>query len=142
MPRGAILAARTDGEHWLTFGSEGSVPVLYSSSRVFMSAAEVETPVRVGVFGDAPDAEAARAGWSVVPTGQELRLRMSGLLWPEATQRLANAALVTRERQGKGQIILFAVPATFRASTPATERLLVNALVYGPGFGAGQAIRP
>ncbi len=142
MPRGAILAARTDGEHWLTFGSEGSVPVLYSSSRVFMSAADVETPVRVGVFGDAPDAEAARAGWSVVPTGQELRLRMSGLLWPEATQRLANAALVTRERQGKGQIILFAVPATFRASTPATERLLMNALVYGPGFGTGQAIKP
>ena len=67
---------------------------------------------------------------------------MSGLLWPEATQRLANAALVTRESQGNGQIILFAAPATFRASTPATERLLVNAIVYGPGFGAGQAIRP
>ena len=142
MPGGTILAARTDDEHWLTFGSAGSVPVLYNTSRVLMSAAGVETPVRLGVFGDAPDAEPARAGWSLVPSGQELRLRMSGLLWPEATQRLANAAVVTRERQGNGQVILFAVAATFRASTPAMERLLVNAMIYGPGFGARQAIQP
>ena len=67
---------------------------------------------------------------------------MSGLLWPEAVQRLANGAAVTRERKGRGQVILFAVPPTFRASTLATERLLMNAIIYGPGHGASAAIRP
>ncbi len=150
MPQGAILAARVDTEHWLTFGSEESMPLLYGSSRVLMT--DGEAPVRIGVFAPADEGSsaapddatgaAARVGWSLVPDGDELRVRMSGLLWPEAVQRLANGAAVTRERKGRGQVILFAVPATFRASTLASERLLMNAIVYGPGLGASAPIEP
>ncbi len=49
---------------------------------------------------------------------------------------------MTRESKGRGQVILFAVPATFRASTLATERLLMNAIIYGPGLGASTPIEP
>jgi hypothetical protein len=142
MPQGAILAARVDTEHWLTFGADETVPLLYGNSRVLMS--DGEAPLRIGVLAPAgdPGSAARRVGWSMVPRGEDLRLRMSGLLWPEAAQRLANAAAVTRERRGRGQVILFAVPPTFRASTLATERLLMNAIIYGPGLGASPPIEP
>lgn len=81
-----------------------------------------------------------RVGWGVVPAGKTLRMRMSGLLWPEASQRLANAAWVTRERVGSGQVILFASSPTFRGATPAMTRVLRNAVIYGPGFGASHPI--
>ena len=67
---------------------------------------------------------------------------MSGLLWPEATHRLANSAYVTRESLGRGQIILFATGPTFRAATLGPTRVMLNAMIYGPGFGAAQPIRP
>ena len=141
MPQGAILAARVDDEHWLTFGAGALLPVLYRGSRVLMT--DGEAPLRLGAFAPAAGASGPlRVGWSLAPPGQELRLRMSGLLWPEAAQRLANAAVVTREARGRGQVILFAVTPSFRASTLGTERLLLNALVYGPGLGASTPIRP
>jgi hypothetical protein len=67
---------------------------------------------------------------------------MSGLLWPEAVQRLANAAWCTRERVGRGQIILFASPPAFRGTARAMSRVYLNAIVYGPGLGAALPIRP
>jgi hypothetical protein len=86
--------------------------------------------------------EPPRVGWAALPPGYEMHLRMSGLLWPEATHRLANAAYVTRESFGRGQIILFATPPTFRAATRGTMRVFLNALVCGPGFGTAHPIEP
>ena len=97
---------------------------------------------------DKPDAdkkekkEPPRVGWSALPPGTEMHLRMSGLLWPEATHRLANSAYVTREPLGRGQIILFANRPTFRAATLGPARVMLNAMIYGPGYGAAQPIRP
>jgi len=85
--------------------------------------------------------EASRVGWCVLPAGTDLHLRMSGLLWPEATHRLANSAAVTRESLGRGQVILFASPPAFRGSTRGTLRLLLNAMVYGPGCGTAPRVR-
>jgi len=139
MPQGAMLAGRTDQEHWLTIGCGEVLPVLAGRVPVLMSADFVSAPIRLGVFApsadevvvekrtrrsdkgsDADDAAAEpavpRVGWAALPQGQELRLRMSGLLWPEASHRLANAAWVTRERQGRGQVILFASSPTFRGA--------------------------
>ena len=141
MPQGAFVAARVHPEHWLTYGTGDELPMLFQrSSRLLMAAGRVEAPVRVGVLRSSPGAEAARIGWSTVPAGHELRVRMSGLLWPEAAARLANSALVTRESKGAGQVILFASPPTFRGATRGAERLLMNALVYGPGVGARGAV--
>jgi hypothetical protein len=91
-----------------------------------------------------PDDKPAKPkpGWSIAPPGQELRLRMSGLLWPEAADRLANTAYLTREPLGSGQVILFAADPNFRAATLGTSRLFINAVVLGPGMGTSQPIKP
>ena len=140
LPAGAMLAARVDPEHWLTAGIGPDLPVLMSRGPLLLSRLPIESPVRLGVFEDAQPAtdEAAtpnRLGWSALPYGQQMRLRASGLLWPEAAPLLANASVVTRESRGRGQIILFATSPGFRAATAGTERLLLNAIVYGPGMG-------
>ena len=37
MPSGAIVAARVDTSHWLTFGTENTMPVLYSNFPILMT---------------------------------------------------------------------------------------------------------
>ena len=153
MPSGAILAGRVDDRSWLTGGCSEYVPVIYTGGNVLMAPPAVQTPVRLGVFNPATRAAApakkkddknsvASPGWTIAPPGHELRLRMSGLLWPEAANRLANAAYMTRERIGSGQLILFASEPTFRAAALGTIRIFANAVVYGPGLGASHPIEP
>jgi hypothetical protein len=86
--------------------------------------------------------EEPKPGWLLAPPGYELRLRMSGLLWPEAADRIANSAYCTQERIGNGQVILFSNSPTFRAAARGSTRVMSNALICGPGMGASQPIRP
>lgn len=145
MPRGAFVAARCDSRHWLTSGCAGALPVLFGSDQPLMAAGPVDAPLRLGVFApsSARGASEWRAyGWAAVPPGQELRLRMGGLLWPEAQERLANTAWVTREPMGRGQVILFATTPAFRGAALGMQRVLGNAVVYGPGLGTAPLILP
>ena len=61
---------------------------------------------------------------------------VSGLLWPEARHRWANTAWLTQERSGSGQIIMFATDPDVRAYFYGTRKLLLNAVLYGPGMWA------
>ncbi len=162
MPQGAILAARVDDRNWLTVGLGDMIPVLYTGSTTLMAKRPTQAPVRFGVYVDAADAptteakntgadtdessdaekKTARRGFAPAPIGTEARLRMSGLLWPEAAQRLMNTAYLTRDSVGNGQVILFAAPPAFRGTTFGTTRLLHNAMIYGPGCGTSQPVRP
>ncbi len=152
MPKGAFAAGRTNEEHWLTFGAGPVLPVLVGGVPVLMADAGIDAAVRLGVYrriendrwqAMQDDKDSPRKmGWASLPDQHELNLRMSGLIWPEAQQRLANAAYLTREAVGSGQIILFADSPMFRGSSLGTNRLLLNALVYGPGLGASQPIVP
>jgi hypothetical protein len=146
MPQGAFVAARVDQEHWLTFGTGEVLPILYGDEPVLMSKAGSEAPIRLGVYEPAKAATVSdsvpMAGWSILPENQRLLLRMSGLLWPEAAHRISSSAWLTRERKGRGQIILMAGSPAFRGTTLGTMRVLANALVYGPGFGAQQVVEP
>ncbi len=83
-----------------------------------------------------------KPGWLLAPPGFELRLRMSGLLWPEAADRIAHSAYCTQEHIGSGQIILFANSPTFRGCARGSTRLFMNAVVCGPGMGASHPIKP
>ena len=114
MPRGSIFRADLDQEHWLTSGMNGKVPVILYTDFAFMSKDPVQTAARL------PDGES---------------IRLSGLVWPEARSRWARTAYLTREGLGKGQIILFADEPNFRGYFHGSKRLLVNALILGPGFG-------
>ena len=141
MPSGAIVAGRTDQKHWLTAGTPDVLPLLYSSQPLLMSGDESEAVVRAGVYVDSAskkegDDKKGASGWFTLPEDKALNVRMSGLLWPEAQQRVANTAYLTRERHGKGQIILFSGQPNFRGAAKGTNRLLLNAIVYGPGLGA------
>ena len=159
MPHGVIVAGRVDDRPWLTAGAADYLPINYQADHVLMVPPGVEAPVRIGTFHPAPvpikqpapDEDGTKGeagekedpvspGWTIAPPGFELRVRMSGLLWPEATERIANSAGVARESVGAGQVILFASDPLFRASTPGTARLFTNAVVCGPGMGADQPI--
>ena len=167
MPAGTLLAGRVDDRSWLTAGCGEYVPVIYYGKTVLLAPPTVQTPVRLGVFHPAPAKKSAKPapssggkskdkkkedkkkdetkpapGWTIAPPGYEMRLRMSGLLWPEAADRLANAAYVTRESVGSGQLILFASDPTFRAAALGTSRIFANAIICGPGMGANEPIKP
>ncbi len=114
-PRGVIMRATLDTEDWLAFGMGESVPVMIYSQNAFMAKGPVKTTARLANVND---------------------LRLSGLLWPEARQRWANTAYTTREKKGKGQIILFAADPNMRAYFYGSRQLFVNALLYGPGMGS------
>ncbi len=171
-PQGAVVAGRVDDRHWLTAGCGSVLPVLYGGRTVLMAPTGVQSPIRIGTFVVAPekpvastsaaapmhpvaksDGESKSAekkdepktpppGWRIAPKGHEMVLRMSGLLWPEAADRIANSSYVTRESVGNGQIILFASSPTTRAATLGSQRVLSNAIVYGPGLGARASVKP
>jgi hypothetical protein len=170
MPQGAILAARVDDRSYLTAGCSDYLPVLYRDGATLMTFEPGQAPLRLGAIvpatmskdqsagADVAPAQSSSTqtastqpatqpagdskGWTLAPPDHELRLRMSGLLWPEAADRLAHTAYMTREPLGRGQIILFADSPTVRAATLGTTRVLTNAIICGPGMGATQAIKP
>lgn len=118
-PHGVTLRGLVYPEEWITVGCGEELPVLCDGPDVFLSKPPVRTPVRL-----AP-AE---------------RLRLAGLLWPEARERLAESAWLTVEPKGNGQIVLFASIPAFRGYHTATARLFSNAVVFGPGVGASQPL--
>jgi hypothetical protein len=118
-PSGVFVKARIDERHWLGSGLGKFLPVAVGGDTVLMSMHPTETPVRLVDEDD---------------------LRLSGLLWPEARQRLANSSFVTVERHGRGQVILFASNPTYRGWYPAMERLFLNAVFLGPGMGTSRPV--
>ena len=113
-PRGVILRSQVDTEHWLAFGMDAQMPIGLYTTHAFMAAEPVKAVARLSPEQD--------------------NLRMSGLLWPEARQRWAGTAVLTRERMGNGQIIMFATQPYFRAYWRGTWQPFMNAILYGPGF--------
>lgn len=118
-PRGVLLRAGVDPEHWITVGCGEELAVFIEGGRALMSMHPVATPVRL-----AP----------------RERLRLSGLLWPEAAERLSDTAYVTVESLGRGQVILFASDPAYRGLFRGPSRLLANAILLGPGLGASPVL--
>ena len=141
MPSGSMIAARSDQQHWLTFGTDDLIPVLYANNPILMTGGNAEAPIRIGELIKNDEVEEARAlNWSQIPQGFDLNVRMSGLVWPEASQRIANSAYLTREKIGKGQVILFSGEPNFRGSTIGTNRIWLNAVIYGSGLGTSTLV--
>lgn len=118
-PGGVFLSGHVNTEHWLGFGLEERLPMMFRGSYAFMSKHPISTVVRLD---------------------DKAQLRLSGLLWPEAKERLANTACATVESKGQGQVILFATDPTFRTWLPGLQRLFFNAVLLGPGMGTSQPI--
>jgi len=142
MPSGGIVSARVDSENWLTFGAEDVVPVLYGNYPILMTGGNSTAALRIGELIPNKDSKTKTINWSQIPSGYDLNVRMSGLVWPEASQRIANSAYLTREKIGKGQIILFSGEPNFRGSARGTNRLWLNAVIYGSGLGTDPLVNP
>ena len=143
MPSGAFVSGRIDDKHWLTFGTINTLPLLYSNYPILMAGSGSKAVIRVGELTKNNNQDKYKTiNWSDIPPGNELNVRMSGLVWPEASVRIANSAYLTQERYGKGQIILFSGEPNFRGSTLGTNRLWLNSVVYGSGLGTSPRIKP
>jgi len=118
-PRGAILRVELDDEHWLTVGCGREVPVMFNSNYAYLAGRRSQVAGRL-----ADDAQ----------------IRLAGLVWPEARERWGKSAWLTRESKGKGQIILFATLPNFRGYFHGAERVLLNAMFLGPGFGTRRSV--
>lgn len=121
-PAGVILRGEADPTSWVTAG------VCFQTSNM---------------EGDEPRALAVPfAGSSVllpkvrpsVRLAQGSKMRLSGLVWPEARARIEGSAWLTVERLGRGQLISFAASPVFRGSWRGTSRLFGNAVLIGPGM--------
>jgi Zinc carboxypeptidase len=114
MPQGALLRADLDPEFWLNFGLADNIAVWFGGDDTIIAS----SPVTIGALF--PEVE---------------RMHLGGLLWPEGAMRMAHTAYATRERVGKGQVILFAANPVFRRWMQDTERMFMNAVLLGPGLG-------
>ncbi|MBI3941354.1 MAG: hypothetical protein HY315_11020 [Acidobacteria bacterium] len=108
---GAILMTRVDDRTYLTLGYSQNVPVLVSSNIVL-------SPSKQG--NNALIYESAD------------KVRISGVVWPEARAQIAEKAYLIDESLGSGHVILFADDPNFRASFDGLNRLMLNALFFAP----------
>jgi len=114
MSPGVMLRVELDEELWLNFGLGDTIAFWFGSDDTLVAAPPVAVAARFS------------------PVDQ---LQLGGLLWPEAAARTAQTAYATREAVGRGQVILFADHPAFRRWMKESERLLINAILYGPGLG-------
>jgi hypothetical protein len=114
MPQGVMVRAELDDEFWMNFGLGEDITVWFGSSDTLVAAPPVAVAARF------PEID---------------RLHLGGLLWPEAAARMAHTAYATREAVGRGQVILFADHPAYRRWMKETERILINAVLLGPGLG-------
>ena len=113
-PQGAFLRVDLDEEHWLAFGCGREIPALLRAPDSLVAEPPAEVPARLADLD---------------------RLHLGGLLWPEAAGRVAHTAYAVRQAVGRGQIIVFADEPALRGYTLGTRRMLVNAILWGPGLG-------
>lgn len=116
-PAGVILAAAAHPDAWITAGVARDVAVEFSGDDVWLTKST-------------PAVRLAAAD----------KVRLGGLLWPEARERCADSAWLTVERRGAGQIVCFRGHPVFRGAWRGTARLFANAVVVGPGRGANQPL--
>jgi hypothetical protein len=117
-PHGAIVAVDVNTEHWLGFGCSKVVPAILNTPLALVTE-NVEVPARL-----APAS----------------RLRLSGLMWEEARARWGETVYATRDACGDGQAIVFTALPNFRGYYHGAERMLLNALLLGPGFGTSPRV--
>ncbi len=110
---GAIVNARVDSTHPVTFGYNNEMPLFRKGSTLLeVSKNPFATPVR---YAENP--------------------LVSGYIGSERLAEMSNQPAVIAERHGKGLVVRFANNPLFRGFWRGTERLWVNALYFGPLVG-------
>lgn len=112
---GSILRVLLDEEHWLSSGTDLEIQAMVEGNRVF-APIRLDKGRNVGVY-------AARE-----------RLLVSGLIWPGAAEQIGQSAFLIHQPIGEGHVIAFAEDPNYRAFAEATQFLLMNAILLGPGY--------
>ena len=110
---GSIFRATLDPSHWLTMGYDtNSLAVMMRGGTILKPSERGDNPVSfVG--------------------GATL---LAGFVWPDNTERLLDGAVwAATERQGRGNVVMFADDILFRGFWRGPARLLTNAILFGPG---------
>ncbi len=113
---GAMVRALGDTLSPLLAGVRTDVPVLIFSDRIYNVPRDL------------------RAGEAVVRYAPRARLRLSGYLWPEIPERLAESVYLWTERAGRGRVIGFAGDPNFRDHFRGLLPLFANAVLIGPSM--------
>lgn len=108
--RGAIFKALVDGSHPLAYGiTEPELPVFVERETFMAPSTNVyQTPL---VFAENP--------------------LLSGYASEKRLEEMAGAAALVAEPVGSGAVVLFGHSPTFRAYWRGTDKLLLNALLFG-----------
>jgi hypothetical protein len=110
---GSIFRATLDLSHWLTMGyEEQSLAVMMRGGAMLKPSEQGDNPV--SFVGNAT--------------------LLAGFAWPDNTERLLDGAVwAATERQGRGNVVMFADDILFRGFWRGPARLLTNAILFGPG---------
>jgi len=109
---GSFVEIKLKANHKLTYGLDKTTGVFYRGKPVFKTSI--------------PRFDMDRR---VIATFGEKDILLSGYLKGE--KHLANKAAMVWIKKGKGQFILMAFSPIFRASTPASYKLLFNSILSG-----------
>jgi hypothetical protein len=110
---GTIFRATLDLSHWLTMGyDKPSLAVMVRGGTMLKPSESGDNPV--AFLGDAT--------------------LLAGFTWPDNTERYLNGTVwAATERQGSGNVVMFADDILFRGFWRGPARLLTNAILFGPG---------
>ncbi|MGD2217232.1 MAG: M14 family metallopeptidase [Gemmatimonadales bacterium] len=111
---GAIFTTTLNEHHWMSAGFENmELPVLVNSSRIYLPPEGPPSSRRTVIATYGP--------------------KIAGHAWPETLERLDGAVFAYEQNVGGGRVIAFAEDINFRAFWRGANRLLLNAVILGPG---------
>ena len=110
---GSILRVDLDSEHWMAFGYEDGTNVLGTTRNTY-SPVPINKGVNVGRFA------------------KRDRLVLSGFIWEELEELLAEKAFLMVQPHGRGEVIAFTEDPNYRAFADGLNLLLMNAVLFGP----------
>ncbi len=113
--RGAIFQTSVDVSHPVAYGFTGETLPVFLSGEVFYAPSKnrYQTPL---VYTKSP--------------------LLAGYASKENLEQMAGSAAVVVEPQGKGAVVILNLSPTFRAYFRGTEKLLLNAILFGPQMDA------
>jgi len=111
---GVFLRANVFREHWLTFGCPDTMDVFFEGNTIF-------TPT------------APSKGRNLVSFLAKPGVLTTGFCWPETLELVAETPYLIYEPLGAGHVVAFSSDPNYRAMYPVTQRLFLNAVLFGPG---------
>lgn len=111
---GAFFEAGLYTDHWLTFGCPQQMNLFFHGNLAL-------TPI------------APREGRNLVRFAKGDDLLASGFCFPATLKALEGQAYLIHRPVGRGHVVAFAADPNFRSFSPATMRLFLNAVFFGPG---------